>query len=156
MILETLSGKTIEYRYLAEKDVYTLSQSIVLRDEETGRIYGVPPGFECDGASVPWFLPETGACEAAGFVHDFAYRFGVIYQWKDDRWQLCPVTRAAADELYRATCRAYGGNRAWAGTQWGFLRAWPGTMLIWARHRRRNRVWTGMTPSTVYLTQGAA
>lgn len=152
MNLLSLSGNIIEYRSEPARGSYILARSIVVQDKQTFAIYGVPPGFECDGASIPWFLPETGACEAGGFGHDFAYRFGGIFKWDHDnvKWTWIRVTRAWADDFYAALCRAYGSNRAWSGTQWATLRIWPGTWSIWARHRRRGLVWAGLEPSNVY------
>lgn len=153
MNLIPLSGNFIEYRSEPRRNAYVLARSIVVQDARTFAIYGIPPGFECDGASIPWFLPETGACEAGGFGHDFAYRFGGIYQWDHDlcKWLWREVSRSQADEFYAALCRAYGSNRAWSGTQWATLRIWPGTWLIWARHRRRGLKWEGLEPTTTNI-----
>lgn len=153
MNLIPLGGDTIEYRSEPRRDTYTLTRSIVVQDTADGAIYGVPAGFECDGASIPWFLPETGACEAGGFVHDFAYRYGGVFWWfpASQIWVFRKVSRAWADDLYAAVCRAFGSNRAWSGTQWATLRVWPGTWLIWARHRRRNLLWTGAVPSSTFI-----
>lgn len=152
MNLLPLGGDLIEYRSEPRRNTYTLTRSIVVQDIKTGAIYGVPAGFECDGASIPWFLPETGACEAGGFGHDFAYRFGGVFLWDAvGRWVFKRVTRAWADDFYAALCRAYGSARVWSGTQWATLRLWPGTWLIWARHRRRNLLWTGNAPSSTFI-----
>lgn len=154
MTLTSLTGPTIQYASDPGRRRYRLLHSMVHQDE-TGAVYGIPAGFECDGATIPWFLPETGPCEAAGFGHDFAYRFGFVYRWDSEArlWTRKPITRAWADAYYAALCGAYDGNRAWAQTQRGALRIWPGTLLIWWRHRRAAKVWAGPEPTTAFATE---
>lgn len=149
MTLHFISGSSIFYESIPEQGNYRLFKSIILQDERTGAIYGVPSGFLCDGASIPFILPETGPCEAGGFVHDFAYRFGFVYIFNtaESRWNKSQLTRAQADEFYRATCRAYGSHRLWAFVQWAFLRACPITWFYWHQRRRWALDWQGNAPT---------
>lgn len=147
--LRHLNGNSIAYESIPELDTYKLLRPVILQDDITGKIYGIPAGFQCDGASIPWFLPETGACEAAGFVHDFLYRIKFIYEWnvKEGKWEKRTVTRAIADEFYRSTCMAYGSVRIWAFVQWLTLRVVPLSVYYWWRAKRNEVVWDGADPS---------
>jgi hypothetical protein len=132
-------------------DEVELNRSMLLLDQDTGDIFGVPAGFRCDGESIPGFLPETAAGDAGGIPHDLCYRFGFIFLWQPaggGYWAKQRVTREWADRLYRATCIAYSGWGWWARTKWAFLRYSGKPLLVWIGHRRANRVWAGGEPET--------
>ena len=103
-------------------NILTLKEELVVKFD--GKMFVVPPGFECDGASVPRFLwssvspqihPET---LRAAVAHDFLYRNHV------PGW-----TRKDADLLFYDLCRqdglswwksqkAYLGIRLFGGSAW--------------------------------------
>lgn len=75
----------------------------------------VPAGFQYDGASVPWWIPEDGeireAAEKAAAVHDWLYSNPIL-------------TRAEADGVFREALEADGvgwfvRNISWLGVRAG-------------------------------------
>lgn len=153
MKLISLSGSTLGIESIPETDTIRLTRSLILMDEDTGKIYGFPAGFECDGESIPGLFPETAAGDAGGIPHDWMYRFAWVFVWSSAarHWVRHPVTRAFADEFYRATCAAFGGWGWWASAKkWAGLRLSGIGWINWARARRRARVWTGGEPSVCF------
>ena len=106
----------------ARGNIITLRQELVIKFN--GKMFIVPAGFECDGASVPRFLwssvspaidPRT---IRAAVVHDYLYRNA------PENW-----TRKDADELFYdfiredglswwASQKAYWGVRMFGGSSW--------------------------------------
>ena len=158
MRLTPLLGMKLHITSIPERDAMVLERSMLLMDRDTGDIYGIPAPFECDGESIPAILPETAAGDAGGAAHDFPYRFGFVYVWnaKAGRWDKRQVSRAWADELYRATCIAYTGYTWWARAKWAALRYGGKALLVWMRHRKAGKVWPGPEPEIPPQAAGGA
>lgn len=149
MKLTALTGTDLEVKSLTESNQQRLLRSMILQDER-GRIWGVPAGHK-GKESIPGIFPETASGDAGGLPHDFMYTYGFLFLWDSASglWTRHPVTRAFADEFYRATCVAYHGYRWWAFTKkWIGLRA-PGA-LAWHKHRRAGKVWAGAEPTICF------
>ena len=146
MKLEVIAGKPMRDEQIRARWYRLLNDQVYY---DGTHYWGVPTGVEGDGVSMPWFLPERGSWESAAWPHDMGYRHEGLHRWDPVlcEWQWVKCTRSFIDEFYRAAAIAHGTNRAWSATMWGTLRAWPGTWLIWHRHRRRNLPYLGPAPS---------
>jgi hypothetical protein len=153
-----LLGMSLHITSIPERGTILLERSMLLLDRDTADVFGIPESFECDGESIPVILPETAAGDAAGVPHDFMYRFAFIYRWnpRGGRWEKFPVSRAWADEFYRATAIAYTGWTWWARVKWAVLRFSGVPFALWKRSRGMARVWPGPEPEVPPSAAGGA
>lgn len=115
-----------------------LRASLVYRDAR-GRVFVVPAGFVCDGASVPrflwWLYPPFGeAYEPAAWLHDWLYATADHLMLVDADSQLRPMTRADADALMREASVACGFRGRGAAVMHVGVRL--GGWSPWNRYRR--------------------
>ncbi|MDP8930896.1 MAG: DUF1353 domain-containing protein [Actinomycetota bacterium] len=110
----------------------------------------IPEEFITDLASVPrlpiaW-LVAGGRGNRAAVLHDFAYQFSVLLYEQGRRRAKTPVTRRAADRIFREALKAdpWGGTNAvtrfimWSAVRLLGLYAYRGKK----RARELNPIWT--------------
>lgn len=83
----------------------------------------VPAGFTFDGESIPvWlhgFVPPFGQSKRGACVHDYLYRH---HGYHLPNGALMPVSRSAADAVYKELVQLKGLPSWRAAVRWGVLR----------------------------------
>lgn len=92
------------------RDEWYLLEPLKFYSRVLRRIVNVPPGFQTDFASVPWFfwrvMPKNGAWDAPAVLHDAIYR-GVV-----------EGTRKEADDVFLEAMLAIGVPAWRAKSMW--------------------------------------
>jgi hypothetical protein len=90
------------------KEIVILNKDLRYRDAP-GAIYTIPAEFQCDLASVPWWLrslaPPWHQSARGGLLHDCGYRWFEVWR----------CSRAQVDSLFYEALRSDGVGRVRAG-----------------------------------------